>query len=352
MSPLVLLPQGSSWPSPLPTGQCHGSLGCEHPIGPVRGGGMAAGPLQLLPHRLLSCRAQNHLGKPQKVGVAASLPAAARPRAGGGEGSEFIRRSGLCSWGPKASWGPGCVWRAGTAALSPRDTRGWGEQDLPRRRPVPSCHRWSWVRAGVRRGQAAAARPLGPIFAGAGAPWHRNSLLPAARGGRARASGSWTEATCMPLALCHGMVASSACACPAPPRGSSERVGHLLILQQTLGTGVQPGVPGLDALRRGDLAGRARCPKLTCCPCLRARVRVAGEDEPGFSTYLPAALPGPGLPLACCLTCEPVSVCFVSLRTHSPALSPRNITSLPAPPSTKQLGPLGPARLRTHGPGW
>ncbi|EOA93977.1 PDZ and LIM domain protein 7, partial [Anas platyrhynchos] len=150
--------------------------------------------------------------------------------------------------------------RAGTAALSPKDTRDWGEQDLPRRRPVPSCHRWSWVRAGVQRGQAAAARPLGPIFAGAGAPWHRNSLLPAARGGRARASGSWTEATCMPLALCHGMVASSACACPAPPRGSSERVGHLLILQQTLGTGVQPGVPGLAALRRGDLAGRARQP--------------------------------------------------------------------------------------------
>lgn len=42
----------------------------------------------------------------------------------------------------------------------------------------------------------------------------------------------------------------------------------------------------------------------------------------GFPPWLPAALPGPGLPLACCLTCEPVSVCFVSLRTHSPALNP------------------------------
>lgn len=139
---------------------------------------------------------------------------------------------------------------------------------------------------------------------------------------------------------------------PGPAAGQQRACGALTNPTATLGTGVQPGVPGLDALRRGDLAGRARCPKLTCCPCLRARVRVAGEDEPGFSTYLPAALPGPGLPLACCLTCEPMSVCFVSLRTHSPALSPRNITSLPAPPSTKQLGPLGPARLRTHGPGW
>lgn len=100
--------------------------------------------------------------------------------------------------GPKGFLGTGCIWRAGTAALSPRNTRDCGEQDLPRRRPVPSCHGWSWVRAGVQRGQAAAAQPLGPIFAGAGAPWHRNSLPPAARGGRARASGSWTEATCMP----------------------------------------------------------------------------------------------------------------------------------------------------------
>lgn len=63
--------------------------------------------------------------------------------------------------------------------------------------------------------------------------------------------------------------------CMPGPAAGQRVCGALTNPAATLGTGVQPGVPGLDALRRGDLAGRARCPKLTCCPCLCARVCVA-----------------------------------------------------------------------------
>lgn len=252
--------------------------------------------MQHLPHCVLSCRAQNHLGKPQKVGVAPALLAAAQPRAGGGEVSELIRRSGLCSWGPRASWGPGCVWKA---------------------RKCPAC-------------TAAAAQPLGPVFARAGA-----------RSCMGRQGWGWWL---LDRSHLHAFCFVPWDGCEQRECMQSPTTGHLLILRLSF----QPGVPGLDALQRGDLAGRA-------ARAVDVRVSLrgsAGKNGSSFPTWLPAVLPGPGLPLACCLTCEPVSVCFVSLRTHSPALSPRNITSLPAPPSTKQLGPLGPAHLRTHGLGW
>lgn len=147
---------------------------------------------------------------------------------------------------------------------------------------------------------AAAAQPSGPMFASAGA----RSCMGRQGWGQWLLGRSHLHAFCfVPWDVCEQRECMQ-----------SPITGHLLILRLSL----QPGVPGRDAPQRGDLAGRA-------ARAVNAHVSLrgsAGKNGSSIPTWLPAALPGPGLPLACCLTCEPLSVCFVSLRTHSPALSP------------------------------
>lgn len=140
------------------------------------------GQFQHLPSCFLSCRAQNHLGKPQKVRIAPGAAAAAQPRLRGGEFLSIDRQTDFAPGACRLLGDQGVLggletprWRSSSVPWHHGGSDGAGSaQQTPRPRLPPVC-----APAGAGCGQgcrgqrrgggwAAAAWPQGPMFASAG----------------------------------------------------------------------------------------------------------------------------------------------------------------------------------------
>uniref|UniRef100_A0A8B9N796 PDZ domain-containing protein n=1 Tax=Accipiter nisus TaxID=211598 RepID=A0A8B9N796_9AVES len=112
-------------------------------------------------------RAQNHLGKPQKVRVAPGAAAAAQPSSQGKGISEWRWRKGLCFWDPQGFWGTGVclegwktpLWRSNSDPWHRKGLEGGGVCPVGAQALAAACLRpcqrrvWAGMQRGLTQGR-------------------------------------------------------------------------------------------------------------------------------------------------------------------------------------------------------